>query len=92
MNTALDKLLSRFAELGIAAPTVPYPAHQTVEEGKALRGDMSGTFTKNLLLKDKKRSSLPGRGPRRWRRELEDLAHPDRCLRPARLCVGRSNA
>ena len=54
MNTALDKLLSRFAELGIAAPTVPYPAHQTVEEGKALRGDMSGTFTKNLLLKDKK--------------------------------------
>ena len=54
MNTALDRLLGRFAELGIAAPTVPYPAHQTVEEGKALRGDMAGTFTKNLLLKDKK--------------------------------------
>ena len=54
MNAALDKLLARFAKLGIAAPTVPYPAHQTVEEGKALRGDMAGTFTKNLLLKDKK--------------------------------------
>ena len=54
MNTALDKLLGRFDELGIAAPTVPYPAHRTVEEGKALRGKMAGTFTKNLLLKDKK--------------------------------------
>ncbi|GJE73311.1 prolyl-tRNA synthetase associated domain-containing protein [Methylorubrum podarium] len=49
-----DLLFARFNELGIVAPTVPYPAHQTVEEGKALRGAMSGTFTKNLLLKDKK--------------------------------------
>lgn len=48
------RLRARFAALGIAAPTVPYPAHQTVEEGKALRGAMAGTFTKNLLLRDKK--------------------------------------
>jgi Ala-tRNA(Pro) deacylase len=48
------RLFSRFAELGISAPTVPYPAHKTVEEGKTLRGKMAGTFTKNLLLKDKK--------------------------------------
>lgn len=34
---------------------VPYPAHQTVEEGKRLRGTMAGTFTKNLLLRDKKK-------------------------------------
>lgn len=34
---------------------LPYPVHRTVEEGKKLRGDMAGTFTKNLLLKDKKR-------------------------------------
>ena len=33
---------------------MPYPAHGTVEEGKALRGAMAGTFTKNLLLRDKK--------------------------------------
>ncbi|MEO6780652.1 MAG: prolyl-tRNA synthetase associated domain-containing protein, partial [Bradyrhizobium sp.] len=33
---------------------VSYPAHSTVEEGRSLRGDMPGTFTKNLLLKDKK--------------------------------------
>jgi Ala-tRNA(Pro) deacylase len=47
-------LFNRFASLGIAAPTVPYPAHSTIEEGKRLGGEMAGTFTKNLLLKDKK--------------------------------------
>ena len=51
---ARARLFARFAELGIEAPTVPYPVHSTVEEGKALRGQMAGTFTKNLLLKDKK--------------------------------------
>lgn len=53
-NRARCQLFGRFAELAIDAPTVPYPAHKTVEEGKALRGAMTGTFTKNLLLKDKK--------------------------------------
>lgn len=48
------RLFERLAALGIAAPTVPYPAHETVEEGKRLRGTMVGTFTKNLLLRDKK--------------------------------------
>lgn len=48
------RLFARLASLGIAAPTVPYPAHETVEEGKRLRGDIAGTFTKNLLLRDKK--------------------------------------
>jgi Ala-tRNA(Pro) deacylase len=48
------RLFARFDALGITAPTVSYPSHQTVEEGKALRGNMAGTFTKNLLLKDKK--------------------------------------
>jgi len=50
-----DRLFHRLHELGIATITVPYPAHRTVEEGRALRGSMSGTFTKNLLLKDKKK-------------------------------------
>lgn len=48
------RLFARLAALGIAAPTVPYPPHETVEEGKRLRGEMAGTFTKNLLLRDKK--------------------------------------
>lgn len=53
-SDARTRLLDRLAALGVEAPIVPYPAHATVEEGKALRGAMAGTFTKNLLLKDKK--------------------------------------
>lgn len=49
------RLLVLLDSLGIAAPIVPYPAHRTVEEGKRLRGAMAGTFTKNLLLRDRKR-------------------------------------
>jgi len=49
-----DRLFCRLEELGIETTTLPYPAHRTVDEGRALRGSMSGTFTKNLLLKDKK--------------------------------------
>ncbi|WP_157971027.1 prolyl-tRNA synthetase associated domain-containing protein [Pseudogemmobacter bohemicus] len=53
-KAARARLVARLRELNIAVPTVPYPAHKTVEEGKALRGAMTGTFTKNLLIKDKK--------------------------------------
>ncbi len=49
-----DRLLEFLAGAGIDAPIVSYPAHTTVNEGKRLRGDLSGVFTKNLLLKDKK--------------------------------------
>lgn len=49
-----SRLLAFLAEAGIEAPIVAYPAHTTVEEGKRLRGDLTGVFTKNLLLKDKK--------------------------------------
>jgi Ala-tRNA(Pro) deacylase len=49
-----ERLFHLFATLGIDAPVSPYPVHSTVEEGKALRGAMAGTFTKNLLLRDKK--------------------------------------
>lgn len=49
-----ERLFERFREIGVHVNIVPYPAHRTVEEGKALRGDMAGQFTKNLLLKDKK--------------------------------------
>lgn len=47
-------LLSRLAAVGVVANIVAYPAHDTVEDGKRLRGEMAGTFTKNLLLRDKK--------------------------------------
>ncbi|MSP66757.1 MAG: prolyl-tRNA synthetase associated domain-containing protein [Alphaproteobacteria bacterium] len=54
MDDARRRLFRHFESLGIDAPTVPYPAHKTVAEGKAQRGAMKGQFTKNLLLKDKK--------------------------------------
>ncbi len=53
-NAARDSLFSYLAKLGIATTTVPYPAHASVEEGRARRGDLPGRFTKNLLLRDKK--------------------------------------
>jgi Ala-tRNA(Pro) deacylase len=53
---ARDRLFARLAALGIATTTVAYPAHRTVEEGRALRGEMAGMFTKNLLLRDKKKT------------------------------------
>lgn len=49
-------VLDHLASLDIDARVVPYPEHSTVEEGKRLRGDLPGTFTKNLLLRDKKRN------------------------------------
>lgn len=48
------ELLRYLESIGIEVNILSYPAHGSVEEGRALRGDMSGTFTKNLLLKDKK--------------------------------------
>ncbi|MBN9077924.1 MAG: prolyl-tRNA synthetase associated domain-containing protein [Rhizobiales bacterium] len=54
IEKARARLFDRLSSLGVHAPVVPYPAHETVEEGKQLRGDLAGTFTKNLLLRDKK--------------------------------------
>lgn len=54
IENSRKRLTERFASLDIQAPTVPYPASKSVEEGKLLRGEMEGTFTKNLLLEDKK--------------------------------------
>jgi len=55
VEEAERRLADYLATLGIDAPIVDYPAHRTVEEGKLLRGAMAGTFTKNLLLRDRKR-------------------------------------
>ncbi len=45
--------LSLLQTLGITAKTVEHPALHTVEESRALRGDIVGAHTKNLFLKDK---------------------------------------
>lgn len=48
------RLLAHLTGIGLPVTIVDYPAHSTIDEGKRLRGDLPGTFTKNLLLRDKK--------------------------------------
>lgn len=48
------QLLDRLEALGIAVTTVDHPPVFTVDEAKALRGDLPGTHTKSLFLRDKK--------------------------------------
>jgi len=54
MPATQEDLFARLFELGIETETVRHPAVFTVEESKALRGDLPGGHTKNLFLKDKK--------------------------------------
>jgi Ala-tRNA(Pro) deacylase len=49
-----EDLFQRLEELGIETDTVHHPAVFTVEEAKALRGELTGCHTKNLFLRDKK--------------------------------------
>lgn len=49
-------LLARLDELGLAHETVDHPPLRTVEESRALRGDLPGGHIKNLFLRDKKKS------------------------------------
>ena len=54
MTATRDDLFARFAELEISTETKEHPAVYTVEEARALRGDIPGGHCKNLFLKDKK--------------------------------------
>jgi len=49
-----DDLFAKLAELGIDAPTMSHAPVFTVEESKALRGELVGGHTKNLFLRNKK--------------------------------------
>jgi Ala-tRNA(Pro) deacylase len=49
-----EDLFARFAKLGVATTTQHHPPVFTVEESKALRGELPGGHCKNLFLKDKK--------------------------------------
>jgi Ala-tRNA(Pro) deacylase len=49
-----DQLFATFDRLGIPHRTVSHPPLFTVEESRALRGQIPGGHTKNLFLKDKK--------------------------------------
>ena len=49
-----QQLFDQLAQLGIAQRTVEHPPVFTVEEAKALRGDLPGHHVKNLFLRNKK--------------------------------------
>ena len=49
-----DQLFAFLDSLGIAHKTVTHPPVFTVEEARALRGQLPGGHTKNLFLRDKK--------------------------------------
>jgi len=50
-----QSLFARLDELGLAHETVEHEALYTVEQSRALRGDLAGAHIKNLFLRDKKR-------------------------------------
>ena len=54
MPTSPEALLDYLASLSIDAATVEHPPLHTVEDSRALRGDIPGGHTKNLFVKDKK--------------------------------------
>ncbi len=54
MAATEQDLYARLADLGIETNTVRHPAVFTVDESKALRGELAGAHSKNLFLKDKK--------------------------------------
>ena len=54
MPATPDDLFTFLNELEIETTTVTHPPLHTVEESKALRGDLPGAHIKNLFLKDKK--------------------------------------
>ena len=49
-----DGLIAYLEGLGIATTTVTHPPLYTVEDSKALRGDLPGGHCKNLFLRNKK--------------------------------------
>ena len=54
MPVTPDELFAYLDSLGIAHRTVSHPPVFTVEEARALRGQVPGGHTKNLFLRDKK--------------------------------------
>ncbi len=54
MPTSPDQLFAYLEGLGIRTRTVQHPPVFTVDEAKALRGDLPGAHIKNLFLRNKK--------------------------------------
>ena len=75
MPATRDDLMAMLARLGIATVTVEHPPLFTVEEAQALRGEVPGTHTKNLFLKDKKHALFLVVAPEEGAIDLKHLHH-----------------
>lgn len=58
LPTSPDELFRRLDELGIGYRAVEHPPVFTVEEAKALRGELPGGHVKNLFLRNKKGDAM----------------------------------
>ncbi len=58
LPTSPETLFRRLDELGISHRSVTHPPVFTVEEAKALRGDLPGGHVKNLFLRNKKGDAM----------------------------------
>lgn len=58
MPASKEDLFARLADLGIETQTTEHPPLFTVEQSQALRGRIPGPHTKNLLLRDKKKTRI----------------------------------
>jgi Ala-tRNA(Pro) deacylase len=54
MPASPEELLALLDRLGVACETLDHPPLHTVEESRALRGQIPGGHSKNLFVKDKK--------------------------------------
>ena len=54
MPASPEDLIAYLDKLGVATTTVEHPPLHTVEESRALRGQIAGGHSKNLFVKDKK--------------------------------------
>lgn len=88
-----ERLLQRLEELDIRAVTHRHAPVFTVDQARALKGDLPGAHTKNLFLRDKKGSmwlvtalhdravDLKALGPRLAARGRLSFGSPDRLMR-----------
>lgn len=58
MPATPEELFTRLQELGIESVTHEHPPLHTVEDSKALRGNLPGGHHKNLFLRDKKKRAF----------------------------------
>ena len=92
MPATRDDLIAFLAGLGIAAATVEHPPLFTVEESRALRGEIPGAHTKNLFLKDKKDALFLVVAREESGDRPEAPARADRRRRPPLLRQARTSA